>query len=147
MPIDRNQPNWYWGAGTEAERLHGPFETMAEARADAIESIEADDSFFDKQDFTYEINLAAPMRLYERIFDGDDVLEKFAEANEDYQSEDGELMDFEPTREQVLELELALNTVFSEWRAKHSIGRSYQLDVLERFVEVALFENQNPPAT
>lgn len=112
--------NWYWGCGSDPEVYH-----PAGSREEAIELATEVATANGQEEMT--VCEGKPWPLYDDIFDADNVLEIFHDKNDDRCDEDGGLQ-MEPTHQQKIELETALNAAFKTWRTKHGLGRAWAMD-------------------
>ncbi len=120
---------WYWGAGREPERYHGPFETREAAIGDCARV-----ACFGP--FTICEATMEPLR--DDVFDAEFVMDQWRDLNEYALDLDGD--DPDPTPDQDRELEAALAATFAAWRKRHNIGRAWafaetrNVEVIERDV-------------
>lgn len=99
---------WYWGFGKEPESYFGRLGSRAAAIKVAIQNIDKNDP-----EIGFTICQADKIKATTSIFDADEVLDQYVEANEVCWGEDGP--DICPTPEQKESLKAALADTLAEW--------------------------------
>lgn len=114
-----NEYRWWWGYGTKPEQYGADFPT----REAAIAALPQD-----QPGAEFTICEARRMPLCDAFFDAEWLLLQWHEHNEDAMGGDSDLQ-MEPTRDQRMELERDLAAAFSAWRARHDLGRAWNLEL------------------
>lgn len=116
QPADPDEGwHWSWGDGSEPE-------TISKASQNTREAAEAEALDEATNDFV-TICQARPVALRDDVFDADHAIERWHDANEEAQDENGDL-GMEPTHAQRADLEAALAKAFADWRKRHGLGRT-----------------------
>ena len=119
-PATQPEPEWQWWWSNEMidSAYHGPFPSRDMALINAQTECQRDTAW------VFE---GKRQKLLDDMFDADQVIADWHDHNMEVANEDGELS-MDPTSQQKLGLEKAVEGGLTAWRQKHNLGRAHTLE-------------------